>query len=61
VFNAHRPFRVYSKDSFSRISVADCLEGAKFDPRKVLTFVIFKIQNRNIRRTPGNRVRFTQR
>jgi len=39
--------------TFFRVSVAECLEGAKFDPRKISAFVIFEIQNRNIRRTRG--------
>jgi hypothetical protein len=42
--------------TFFRVSVADRLEGAKFDPRKIPTLIILEIQNRNIRRAPAHQL-----
>jgi len=58
VFNAHRPFQAYAKPFFFRVLAANCLEGAKFDARKIPTLLIFESQSHDIRLTPKGRARF---
>ncbi|KRP90063.1 hypothetical protein AOQ73_25545 [Bradyrhizobium pachyrhizi] len=45
MFNAHRPFQAYPKPFLFRVSVANCLEGAKFDLRKIPALLIFESQS----------------